>query len=39
MFALSCRGVNSQRLTGWFQPGMKTIKLLLAALFFGPLQY
>jgi cytochrome c biogenesis protein CcdA len=34
VFALSYWGVSSQRLTGWFQRGMKTVKLLLAALFF-----
>ena len=35
VFALSYWGVSSQKLTGWFQRGMKTVKLLLAALFFG----
>jgi hypothetical protein len=35
VFALSYWGVSSQKLTAWFQGGMKTVKLLLAALFFG----
>ena len=35
VFALSYWGVSSQSFTGWMQRSMKTVKLLLAALFVG----
>jgi cytochrome c biogenesis protein CcdA len=35
VFALSYWGVSSQRFTRWVQKSMKTVKLLLAALFLG----